>query len=138
MENKIKYNEWKRNWRKNNPEKVKNHRLSFKERYPDYYKNYQRNLRIKCINYYSNNKNCCACCGEKRFEFLAIDHIHGDGSKHRKLVGKNMVRWIINNNFPNMFMILCHNCNQSMGIYGYCPHRLPPGVKEISDLINVK
>ena len=29
----------------------------------------------------------CVCCKEKRIEFLSIDHIKGDGQKHRQLVG---------------------------------------------------
>ena len=69
----------------------------------------------------------CACCGETKFEFL-IDHIDGNGNKHRKehgiASGSQMARWLKRNNYPVGFRILCHNCNMSIGIYGYCPHSL--------------
>jgi hypothetical protein len=66
----------------------------------------------------------CDCCGEDRFEFLAIDHSKGGGNIHRKEIGAKagIFRWLIRNNFPDGFRILCHNCNLSLGFYGYCPH----------------
>ncbi len=70
---------------------------------------------------------CCACCGETRIEFLAIDHIHGDGNKHRAEMGSGgrIYRWLIQNNYPtDRFRVLCHNCNFSLGHYGYCPHNV--------------
>ena len=71
--------------------------------------------------------NKCSCCGENTFEFLAIDHINNDGSKHRKQLGINsstaMVNWIIENNYPPIFQIHCHNCNMARHIYKICPHK---------------
>lgn len=66
----------------------------------------------------------CTCCGETRKEFLCMDHINGGGLEHRKIagMGTNMYRWIIRNNFPDTLRVLCHNCNMSLGFYGYCPH----------------
>ena len=68
----------------------------------------------------------CECCKEDKIEFLAIDHIEGGGNKHRKELGINggwnFCRWLIKNDFPSGYRILCHNCNQSIGWYGYCPH----------------
>ena len=67
----------------------------------------------------------CACCGESKYEFLSIDHIKGGGGKHRREIGTNVdafMRWLKKNNWPNGFRILCHNCNSSLGFYGYCPH----------------
>ena len=75
-----------------------------------------------CIQAYGGH---CECCGEDRFEFLAIDHINGGGGKHRKELGSGAAipRWLIKNNFPPGFRILCHNCNMAMAIYGECPHQ---------------
>lgn len=81
-----------------------------------------RDERIKCLNYYSNGKVECACCKENNYEFLAIDHINGGGGKHIKSIGGKLVRWLIKNNFPQGFRVLCHNCNMSLGHHGYCPH----------------
>lgn len=67
----------------------------------------------------------CACCGEDRFEFLAIDHIDGGGHAQRKMVGGKMARWLKRQGFPTdvRIRVLCHNCNLSLGFYGYCPHQ---------------
>jgi hypothetical protein len=52
---------------------------------------------------------------------LAIDHIKGGGSKHRKEV-RHLYSWLRREGFPSGFRILCHNCNLARGVYGYCPH----------------
>jgi hypothetical protein len=54
---------------------------------------------------------------------LGIDHINGGGTKHRKEI-KNfgIYKWLIDNNYPLGYRVLCHNCNCSLGFNGYCPH----------------
>ncbi len=81
--------------------------------------------REKCIAHYGGK---CACCGEDRFEFLAIDHTNGDGNRHRKEIGckgNGFYRLLIRRGYPNdpPLRILCHNCNMAIGFYGYCPHQ---------------
>jgi hypothetical protein len=67
----------------------------------------------------------CICCGEDHQEFLALDHINGGGTRERKTVHVHtLYRSVIKNNFPPEYRILCHNCNASLGHYGYCPHNL--------------
>jgi hypothetical protein len=75
----------------------------------------------------------CACCGESRYEFLAIDHINGGGTQHHKQIRTPIVRWLRKNNYPEGFRVLCHNCNQSLGQYGYCPHSLGAKVTRPED-----
>lgn len=67
----------------------------------------------------------CECCGEARLEFLCIDHINGGGRKHREKVGGGnaFYNWLIREGYPEGFRVLCHNCNSSLGFYGYCPHK---------------
>lgn len=85
----------------------------------------KRNLeyRRKCISAYGGK---CLCCGESILEFLAIDHMNGNGNKHRKenriSAGSSTHYWLVRNNFPEGFRVLCHNCNMAHGAYGYCPH----------------
>lgn len=85
-----------------------------------------RELRLQILKVYSPDGPCCACCGESILEFLAIDHIDGKGSEHRRQLGVRggykFYKWIVDNNYPPGFRILCHNCNFTRGIYGYCPH----------------
>lgn len=66
----------------------------------------------------------CECCGEDKFEFLAIDHVNGGGRKERETMSTYQIaRKVINLNFPKEYRVLCHNCNQAIGWYGYCPHQ---------------
>lgn len=63
---------------------------------------------------FDNYGNKCVLCGELDIEFLELDHINGGGCKHLeeiKLQGKRMHQWVIENNFPPIFQVLCCNCN---------------------------
>ncbi len=85
-----------------------------------------RELRNKILIHYGGNPPKCACCKENYIEFLGVDHINGDGAKERKEFkrrGVNFYRYLIKNNYPKGYRILCHNCNMSFGLYGYCPHQ---------------
>jgi len=102
-----------RNYRKRHPNRAKKQS-----------KLYANKARYDAINHYSNGTMICACCGESNYEFLAIDHINGCGTAMRKLLGHgNLARWLKSRGFPLGYRILCHNCNMSIGFYGYCPHQ---------------
>lgn len=80
-------------------------------------------LRAKVITAYGSN---CACCSEGELMFLAVDHKNNDGAKHRKEVGVSdrFYRWLIRNNFPPEFQLLCANCNWGKYVNGgVCPHQ---------------
>jgi len=146
----MKTNEYYRKWRAEHRESVRNysrkyrkthlekvltkererHRLN-KEKENSYSREYSRKhseekrleritLRKEVLEHYGGK---CACCGETKYEFLSIDHINGGGSKHRKEINGMICPWLKNNNFPDGFQVLCYNCNQAKGIYGYCPHQ---------------
>jgi hypothetical protein len=84
---------------------------------------YHRNKKIKVIEEYGGT---CACCGDNTIEFLTIDHINGGGGKHRKSLnitsGASFYDWLIRNDYPSGYRVLCMNCNGALGFYGYCPH----------------
>lgn len=89
-----------------------------------YSKDYLKKRRLLVLEHYGNK---CACCGEAQYEFLAIDHIDGNGNAHRKAISNgrkngHIYGWLIKNEFPKGFQILCHNCNLAKGFYGVCPH----------------
>ena len=104
----------------------------YKKRYPERVNAQQKRLRdkyrAKIITHYGGR---CVCCGESEPKFLSIDHINGDGRKHRELIGAGkqgkaygtFYRWIIAHNFPLTLQLLCYNCNLSKGFYGKCPHQ---------------
>jgi hypothetical protein len=87
----------------------------------EYQRQRNRSRRETVLEHYGG---CCGCCGEETFEFLAVDHENGGGTAHRAEVGAGtkMIDWIIANEYPDGFRVLCHNCNQAIGYYGRCPH----------------
>ncbi len=97
------------------------HYLKNKDMYRKSRRDWYQRLKINIFEHYGST---CVCCGEKRKEFLALDHINGGGNKHRKEigVGERIYSWVRKNNYPPLFQILCHNCNMAKGIYGECPH----------------
>jgi hypothetical protein len=77
----------------------------------------------------------CLCCGEIRPEFLTVDHIKGQ--KRTKRETKPFVK-AIKEYSPNVYRILCFNCNQAIGYYGYCPHQQNVNLSIIKDRFHLK
>jgi hypothetical protein len=78
--------------------------------------------KLKVLTHYGLK---CKCCGESEIKFLTIHHMNNDGKEHRKIIGNGspIYRWLIENDFPSGFQVLCMNCNWAKGIYGECPHK---------------
>ena len=119
-------------WKKRNPEKTMEYRkrgyIKNKKSILLWMKENNKKRRLIVLQFYGGNPPKCACCGEMTYEFLALDHINNDGAKHRRNLGMktrggNINGWIIKNNFPDGFQVLCHNCNCAKGFYGKCPHK---------------
>lgn len=84
-------------------------------------KNISRRLKMEVIQKYGGK---CSCCKESNINYLTIDHISGNGNRHRKEItkGKKLYRWLKHNNFPSGFQVLCYNCNLGKNRYDICPH----------------
>jgi 5-methylcytosine-specific restriction endonuclease McrA len=73
-------------------------------------------------------RDCYTCqkCGRVTVKG-EVDHINNDGNEHRKKIGRSgrtLVYWIVVNNFPDGFQLLCSNCNQGKRRNGgICPHK---------------
>jgi len=89
-------------------------------------------IRRDVISFYSDGKNECACCGEKGFDFLSIDHIANDGFLSNKNihdgghgVGTTFYAYLRSRNFPmkDNLQVLCMNCNFSKKKTGVCAHK---------------
>ncbi len=96
--------------------------LSYRQKAARRQKGYGRKLRQEVLDAYGRK---CACCGQSAEEFLSVDHIKGGGTKHRrelKRYGGTFYRYLKKKGWPDGYRILCHNCNLSLGFYGYCPH----------------
>lgn len=110
LKNKDKYKKQAYKWRLDNYERSKEIR-----------RNSNRKLRQLALDHYGRK---CACCGETIEQFLGIDHIDGNGGKHRKEIGSSHIySWLKINKYPKGFQTLCHNCNMAKGFYGQCPHK---------------
>ena len=91
----------------------------------EYRNNHGQTQRLMVLEHYGGK---CACCGEDHPEFLSLDHINGGGHKHQlEIKRRHVVEWVAAKGFPAGFRVLCHNCNQALGHYGYCPHRRKEG-----------
>jgi hypothetical protein len=83
--------------------------------------------RINALIHYGEGTPICACCGDNRFEFLTLDHIHGGGNEHRlQVTGSkkgSIYSWLKKNNYPPGFQVLCYNCNMGRAAHGgECPY----------------
>lgn len=79
----------------------------------------KQELKKKAISHYGN---VCNCCGEEILTLLNIDHINGGGRQH--FHGDKLYAWLIKNNFPEGFQVLCFSCNNGKYLNrGVCPHQ---------------
>lgn len=70
---------------------------------------YRQATRNTVLDYYGG---VCELCGTNDREVLTVDHIWDDGAAHRKQVQASAIfTWLIKNQFPPGFRILCFNCN---------------------------
>ena len=96
-------------------------------------KNTRDDRRLKILQYYSKDLSksdipCCNCCGlNVHMDFLDIDHIAGKNQMDSeseltklgyssKLKGMTLHKFLIDNDFPKGFQILCKNCNVAKGM----------------------
>lgn len=84
--------------------------------------------RMRALSHYSNGTMACACCPPQSnmpVEFLCIDHLDKRPRGFPKLGGGgySLYLFLERSGYPPGFRVLCHNCNLSLGFYGYCPHQ---------------
>ncbi len=65
--------------------------------------------RLACLKHYSNGAMKCAVCDWTDIRALSIDHINGGGQKHLREIGGHIEDWLVKNNFPEGYQILCMN-----------------------------
>jgi len=85
-----------------------------KEAISQYIKKRGWRLKVEVLSYYSNGTPKCNSCGEEDIKVLQIDHVKGNGNKHRKTIGRSgaaFYRWLDKQNYPGGFQVLCANCN---------------------------
>lgn len=87
-----------------------NYHTTHREERQRYAKQYVWKLKLQTLQAYGGQ---CTICGVKNPQYLTIDHIHDDGAKHRKKIGKgaSIYSWLRKNNYPSGFQVLCWNHN---------------------------
>lgn len=110
-------------WFKTNKQKVKElkKKPSYKEKNKEYRQRWRKSVRYKAIAFFGGK---CVCCDESRIEFLQLDHINGDGKKHRTEVKRGVKVYLSMLKNPQKYQIrvLCANCHFAITVEGYCPH----------------
>lgn len=72
-------------------------------------------IKLEMIQAYGGK---CKICGDNHWEFLTIDHINGNGNKHRSLIGAGMkfYKYLKQEGWPqDEYRLLCGNCNCNKG-----------------------
>ena len=106
---------------------MRDYKREYQEEHGDNYHRLSRQrIRWDVLTHYSGDPPFCGCCGESYYEFLSIDHINGGGRQDRVINGwSRLYEQLKADGFPAGFRVLCHNCNQAIGHYGFCPHVHP-------------
>lgn len=128
--------EYKKEWRKNNKDKEKEYRRRSwdknkekeyayrkenSDKVKEWSKKYSQRLKYKVLSHYSKKEDIeCGECGFFDVRALHIDHINNNGSEERKRLSNGLrtcgstkfYRFLIKNNFPEGYQVLCANCNE--------------------------
>lgn len=123
--NKQKQQSYSKLYRERNKEAIK---IKAKERYKnskkqkmDYQRKLTREYKQAFLDMYGGK---CACCGESLFDFLTIEHRQGQ-QKITRRTGLVAYRDSVKEYRPDLYEVLCWNCNCAKGKLGYCPHNPP-------------
>lgn len=134
--------EYAKQYRERNIDKIKKYKKEYYRDNKDYFKKYQweyqeknrdkinrlrreyrAKMKIKVLTYYGNGNCSCIVCGEDRILCLSIDHINGNGCKHRRKLhkggGVDFYHWLNRNDYPRGYQTLCMNC-QFIKKHGGC------------------
>lgn len=67
----------------------------------------------------------CVCCGVDILDLLTLDHVLNDGKSDREKYSSSykIYRIAVEKYRPDLFQVLCWNCNMGKAIHGICPHK---------------
>jgi len=70
-------------------------------------------VKVEVLTHYGGGKLACVRCSFNDIRALSIDHINGDGHRHRKitkLMGSSLYYRLRKEGFPQGYQTLCMNC----------------------------
>lgn len=82
---------------------------------------YFAKLKNRFLSMYGNS---CNCCRETIPEFLTIQHIHGQVGIKKKQSGTTAYRAAVKEYRPDLYEVLCVNCNFAVRWGRTCPHQI--------------
>ena len=106
--NREKYNEWARNYHKNNGHK-------WRKRAVTYNRAYNARIKEEVLTHYGKEKTLTCNwpgCLVSDVDMLTIDHIENNGAQHRREMGRGGVAlycYLKQNNYPVGYQTLCAN-----------------------------
>lgn len=86
----------------------------------DAQKRHYTKLKNKFLEMYGTR---CSCCGETIVEFLTVEHINGQTKSNRETTHAAL-RNATKEYRPDVYDVLCMNCNHAKGKLGICPHQV--------------
>jgi hypothetical protein len=105
-------------WEINNRERYLKRAKDYNKLHSKDKQEWNKNKRLLVLSHYSkilskSNIPICMNCGLNGIEFLHIDHIEGIKNKEVKHIraGSNLINYLIRENFPKGYQVLCGNCN---------------------------
>ena len=83
--------------------------------HPNYAKQKYQEAKRKVLLHYSKGSPICSNCGTT--DNLSIDYVNGGGNEHRREIGipkggYGFYLWLIRNNYPIGYQVLCVDCNR--------------------------
>lgn len=92
--------------------------MEWRRKHPDSCRSTVKEAKKKVVmevfSHYCGGDIKCQKCGFNDIRALSIDHINGDGNKHREEIGRggghDLCYWLRLNGYPQGFQILCMNC----------------------------
>lgn len=125
-------------WQENHKELIRERSVGYRRKAyildPEKAKNktkaYSARLKSTFIEMYGG---ACSCCGETEQEFLSLDHVQGQVGIKRKESSISAWNKAIKEYRPDLYQVLCMNCNFAKGKFGICPHqKRKQGTSEVS------
>lgn len=117
------YQAYARKYNAEHKEERKRYRQEHREHLVEKARERRHEIRRQVLAHYSDGVLKCAHCGIADERALTIDHVNGGGCKHRRMLGMEhssdkFYLWLIRNDFPEGYQVLCYNCNCVKGHYG--------------------
>lgn len=100
-------------WLKKNRERSNKNSEAFYQVNKLKIKTLNQELRKKVLSHYGGVPPRCKKCNYDIYQALDLDHVNDDGRKERRIFRGSLVfyKYIIKNNYPQKYQVLCKNCN---------------------------